>query len=247
EAEDRVLPEARREDARDRAELAPGLLEPRDAAGAVDARVQHADRAGDEGVGGDALLREIAERAHLMGAERRAAAEDEDPLRHQLITPACFQRSRSSHEHPCSSNTSSVCAPASQAAERTTGGWPSNWPGLAHRRTGPSAVSASRKKPFACTCGSSARSAGVWNGPQMHSDARSLASQYARGWVEKKPTSSSRIAAAALKRASAVGYRVSRSSRPTVAANRGQKRSACSIMRTRPLPSWQKYVPTSGF
>src|SRR5437762_29763 len=78
EAEDRVLPEARGDDARERAESAPGARELLDAAGRIRTRVDDADRAGDDDVGGDALLLEVAERADVVRPERRPAAEDED-------------------------------------------------------------------------------------------------------------------------------------------------------------------------
>ena len=78
EAEERVLPEARGDDARERAESAPGAPELLDAAGRIRARVDDADRAGDDDVGGDALLLEVAECADVMCPERRPAAEDED-------------------------------------------------------------------------------------------------------------------------------------------------------------------------
>src|SRR4029078_12710774 len=74
ETEQGVVPEARRDDARDRAELAPRLFEPRDAPGAVAAGVQYADRARDERVGRDPLLGEVLHRADLMRAECGAAA-----------------------------------------------------------------------------------------------------------------------------------------------------------------------------
>ena len=60
--------------------LVPGLLELRHAAGDVAAGVDDADRAADDRVGLDALLVEVLERADVVRAERRAAAEDEDPL-----------------------------------------------------------------------------------------------------------------------------------------------------------------------
>src|SRR5437773_12227966 len=52
-------------------------------------------------------------------------------------TPLSFQRAISSQVQPSSSSTSSVCAPASCAGRRTTGGSPANWTGFAHTRTVP--------------------------------------------------------------------------------------------------------------
>ena len=88
EAEDRVLPEARGDDARERAESAPGARELLDAAGRIRTRVDDADRAGDDDVGGDALLLEVAERADVVRPERRPAAEDEDASARRHRTPS---------------------------------------------------------------------------------------------------------------------------------------------------------------
>jgi len=52
-------------------------------------------------------------------------------------TPASFHRPMSSHEHPSSSRTSSVCAPASCAGRSTVGGAPANCTGFAQTRTSP--------------------------------------------------------------------------------------------------------------
>src|SRR5439155_8958739 len=79
-AEERVGPQAGREDARQRAELLPRRLEPRHPARAVAAGVDTADRSADDGIGHDAALLEALERAHVVRAEGRTLAQDEDPL-----------------------------------------------------------------------------------------------------------------------------------------------------------------------
>src|SRR6185369_792456 len=76
--EDRIVDERGREDPRQRAELAPCLLQLRDAARGVAAGVDDPDRAADDHVRLDALLVEVLQGADVVGAERRAAAEDED-------------------------------------------------------------------------------------------------------------------------------------------------------------------------
>ena len=74
------MPQARGEDAGQGAEAPPGALELRHAARAVDAGVDHADRAADDRVGLDALLFQVPERADVVRPEGGAPTQDEDPL-----------------------------------------------------------------------------------------------------------------------------------------------------------------------
>ena len=94
--------------------------------GAVAGDTARADR--------DALERLAAQRLDRVAPEGGDGAER---LAH-ATTPLSFQRAISSQVQPSSSSTSSVCAPASCAARRTTGGSPANWTGFAHTRTVPS-------------------------------------------------------------------------------------------------------------
>src|SRR2546421_151201 len=79
----------------------------------------------------------------------------------------------------------------------------------------------------------------------MQLEARSCADESSRGRVAKCRASSSRIAS--LCSGDGSGKRSSKSGRSMVSAKCGQKRPACSIMRTIALPSAQTYGPTSGF
>ena len=83
-------------------------------------------------VGGPVARRDAVPGMRLEPMQRGHAAQE--------ITLASFQRAISSHVHPSSSRTSSVCAPVSCAGLRTVGGSPANCTGLAHTLTGPSGV-----------------------------------------------------------------------------------------------------------